>query len=379
MTYQTSNWLQSTKIMNLKVSCRAPNLKSFSMLLVVASVCVCSLVSLDAAFANAAQSDRKALSAPPAAAAPHRTRLILKDGSYQIVMSYRLVGDLVHYISAERGGAEEEIPASLVDFEATKRWDQQHTVPAEGENPSAPAIDPELLKEEADRAAFTPEVAPNLHLPEEYSVLALDTYRSLPELVPLAQAASDLNRDTGHSILKGVVNPMSSAHQIAQLKGEISLVQLHVADPVIYLRIGNEVAPPGSGTPITVDTHGASGQAAGVPLGGAPDSEYVVVRTDVRTNSRVISSFKIGALGTGHRQEDVTETSSQLLPGGHWMKITLRQPLSFGEYALMEVLSNREVNLNVWDFGVHPVAPENKDALKPEAKRPVALEHRRPD
>ena len=41
---------------------------------------------------------------------PHRTRLILKDGSYQVIMSYRIVGSVVHYISAERGGAEEEIP-----------------------------------------------------------------------------------------------------------------------------------------------------------------------------------------------------------------------------------------------------------------------------
>jgi hypothetical protein len=30
----------------------------------------------------------------------------------------------------------------------------------------------------------------------------------------------------------------------------------------------------------------------------------------------------------------------------------------------------------VWDFGVHPVAPENRDAIKPEPKRPVTLERR---
>jgi hypothetical protein len=41
------------------------------------------------------------------------------------------------------------------------------------------------------------------------------------------------------------------------------------------------------------------------------------------------------------------------------------------------VLSEREVNLSVWDFGVHPVAPENKDVLKPQPKRPAALERRR--
>src|ERR1700738_1473504 len=65
---------------------------------------------------------------------PHRTRLILKDGSYQVIMSYRVVGHVVRYVSAERGGAAEEIPASLVDFDATRRWEKQHAaLPAEGD------------------------------------------------------------------------------------------------------------------------------------------------------------------------------------------------------------------------------------------------------
>src|ERR1700710_1396746 len=64
---------------------------------------------------------------PSDAPAPHRTRLILKDGSYQVVVSYRIVGSIVRYISAERGGAEEQIPTSLIDFEATHRWEAAHT------------------------------------------------------------------------------------------------------------------------------------------------------------------------------------------------------------------------------------------------------------
>ncbi|MGH9597302.1 MAG: hypothetical protein ACRD3K_10950, partial [Edaphobacter sp.] len=106
---------------------------------------------------------------------------------------------------------------------------------------------------------------------------------------------------------------------------------------------------------------------------------YVIVRADVRTDARVIASFRIGLLGTGQHQEDVVETTTELLPGGHWLKITPTQPLDFGEYALMEVISDKAINLSVWDFGVHPVAPENRDAIKPEPKRPVVLGHRLPD
>ena len=316
----------------------------------------------------------------PTDTAPHRTRLILKDGSYQIVMSYKIVGNVVRYVSAERGGAEEEIPLSLVDLDATHRWEKQHAQPGltDPNNPQSPAIDPELLKEEADRASLTPEVAKDLRLPEEDSTLALDTYRGTAELVPLAQTDSDLNRNTGHNLLKAAVNPLSAAHQIVQLKGESSPVQLHVKDPVLYLRIGDETVGNTAGTPLTVDTHGATSHIPNDPGGGSPDSRYVIVRADVRTGARVIASFRIPLLGSGQRQEDVVETTTELLPGGHWLKITPREPLDFGEFALMEVISDKAVNLGVWDFGVHPVAPENKDILKPEPRRGVMLERHGP-
>jgi hypothetical protein len=315
----------------------------------------------------------------PDDAAPHRTRLILKDGSYQVIMSYRIVGNVVHYISAERGGAEEEIPLSLVDLDATKRWDRQHSQPAATpDNPQTPAIDPELLKEEADRAALTPEISKDLRLPEQDSTLALDTYHGTPELVPLAQTDSDLNRNTGHNLLKAAVNPLSASHQIVELKGETSPIQLHVKDPVLYLRIGDESVGATAGTPLTVDTHGATTRAGNDPTGGSATSRYVIVRADVRRGARVIASFRIGLLGGVQRQEDVVETTTELLPGGHWLKISPKEPLDFGEFALMEVLSDKAVNLGVWDFGVHPVSPENRDVLKPEPRRGVTLEQRRP-
>lgn len=324
---------------------------------------------------------QKPASADAPATNPHRTRLILKDGSYQLVMSYRLIGNVVRYVSAERGGVEEEIPVSLVDFDATRRWEARHAAPATdgSEASQASVLDPELLKEEADRAARTPEVAPDLRLATESSVLALDTFRGTPELVPLAQSEGDLNHNTSHNILRASVNPLASAHQIVQLKGERAAIQLHIDTPVLYLRIGDDNPPPTGGTPLTVDTHGATGQAPTSPVGGSPDSQYVVLRTEVRTGARIVASFRIGFLGGVQQQQDVVETTTELLPGNHWMKITPRQPLNFGEYALMEVISDKEVNLGVWDFGIHPISPENRDVIKPTPRRPASLDRRRPN
>jgi hypothetical protein len=312
------------------------------------------------------------------AGAPHRTRLILKDGSYQLVMSYTVKGKVVSYVSAERGEVE-ELPNDLVDWNATHKWERDHPPEgAAGAQAPAPAIDPELLKEEADRRSLTPEVAPNLNLPDQDSVVALDYFQGTPELVPLVQTDGDLNHTTSHNILKLSINPRSAQHEIMQLKGVQSPVQMHVAQPVIYLRVGDDSGVSRGGTPLIVDTHGA-GNAPGVKQdsrGGSANSGYVMVRADVRTDARVLASFNIGMLGGTKKQEDVVETTTEMLPGGHWMKVTPAKPLDFGEDALMEVLSENEINRGVWDFGVHPVAPENRDVLKPQPKRPVTLERR---
>jgi hypothetical protein len=311
-----------------------------------------------------------------AATMPKRIHLILKDGSYQIVTSYTIVGKIVHYVSAERADAHEEIPVELVDLDATHRWEQQHSTPDEGA--PAPALDPELLKEEEERAEQTPSVEPDLLLPQDDTLLALDFYRGTPELVPLVQSDGDLDHTTSHSIVKKIVNPRSASHQLVTLRGVESYIQLHVDTPDFYLRIGDDSQVSTGGSPLVVDTHGAS--SATINNQAAPrDSRYVIVRADVRTDARVIASFSTALLGTNRQNEDVVETKAETLRGGHWMKLTPIRPLEIGEYALVEVLNDKEFNLGVWDFGVHPTAPDNRDALKPEPKRNPNLERRKPD
>jgi hypothetical protein len=298
-----------------------------------------------------------------------RTRLILKDGSYQVVLSYKVVGNVVRYVSAERNGETEDLPLAMVDLPATERWKREH---APGAQDRGAVLSPELAKEEADRAALTPEVAPNLRLPEEDSVLAMDTFEGTPELVPVPQEGSDLNKETAHAVLKTTINPASSAHRILDIPGYASDIQLHVAQPVFYVRIGEDVAEGGGA--MTVDTHGQLGRAT--PTGGSKTSDYVVERLDVRRDVRVLDSFRMGLLGSGKTQPDVYELKEEPLPGGHWLKLTVMQPLDFGEYALVEVLTEKDVNLNVWDFGVHSDAKENLEAIRPEVKKPATLERR---
>ena len=71
-----------------------------------------------------------AASLPGLAQAPNQ-RLILKDGSYQVVTKYQKVGDRVRYFSAERGQWE-EVPADLVDWAATEKWAKDHAPGAAG-------------------------------------------------------------------------------------------------------------------------------------------------------------------------------------------------------------------------------------------------------
>lgn len=326
----------------------------------------------------AAEAQRRPME-PPIASQPetpqHRTRLILKDGSFQNVLSYTVAGDRVRYRSAERDGEQEEIPLKLVDLPATEAWARAHdpaTIAAAQAAP--PVLSPELAREEAARAAQTPEVAKDLRLPEMDSIVVLDTFHGTPELVPLPQAGSDLNHETAHEVQPKPINPASSPHQLLLLKDEQADVQLHVPDPVFYVRLQGAGDGGEDGGTFVVDTHGQSGRST--PSGGSGHSSYLLERVEVRQGARAVDSVRLNLLGSGQTQPDVIELRAEPLPGGVWLKLTPTQPLEFGEYVLMEAMNERTVNADVWSFGVHPTAKENDEALRPEPKRPTRLERR---
>src|ERR1700689_455909 len=86
-------------------------------------------------------------------------RLILKDGSYQLVTQYEVKGDRVRYKSAERDEWE-ELPSTLVDWPATEKYEKDRA--AGPSIPEAAAIDKEKDKETAVELSHMPQVAPGL-------------------------------------------------------------------------------------------------------------------------------------------------------------------------------------------------------------------------
>src|SRR5271165_6772168 len=155
-------------------------------------------------------------------------RLILKDGSYQIVKQYEVVGDRVRYISAERGGDWEELPASLVDWAATEAWAKAHApgaAPVVTDQSTAPPgskeaaeIDKEAREEREEEMERTPTVSPGLRLPDLDGVFILDTFRGEPELIDVLQNSGGLNTGTPHNVLKAAI-PGSSAKQLITAEG----------------------------------------------------------------------------------------------------------------------------------------------------------------
>lgn len=307
-------------------------------------------------------------------------RLILKDGSYQVVTKWEVKGDRVRYFSTERNEWE-EVPYNLIDWPATDQWNKDHEPGAHPAAPPAPttagaatpgsdqkeaaAIDAEAAAERAEQRARTPVVAPGLKLPDRDGIFILDNYQGIPELVHLDQSTGNVNREANHNVLRAAITSFSGAKEPVHIDGQAARVRVHVDDPVLYVSLdtGNkeEIAPEDA---VMVNTHGAS-SVKDKDEYSSPDSRYAIVRVDVRPGERVIGAVRISRAGSATQSADIVPTHSEILTGRHWMKLTPKEPLPIGEYALMEVLTPGVINLDVWDFGVSPNAPENRHPITP--------------
>jgi flagellar motor protein MotB len=304
----------------------------------------------------------------PGTGANHR--LILKDGTYQLVRKYEIAGDRVRYISIERSGEWEELPESLVDWDATRKWERDHATETEEASPAmkeAADIDKEEAAERDEAKARRPEVAKGLELPDEDGVFALDTFQGTPELVEMLPAELNANTKSKHGL--STLNPMAGAKASLELDGAHAKVHFHVNDPTIYLSLNaRDDAEEVVSHAMTVNTGGAKGVASRKHGAHSASSGFAIVRVDERRAVRIVGAIHMSPNGTVTQDEDVIPTKVEVLAGKHWLRITPAQQLTIGEYALVEILSASDINQSVWDFRVDPRLGDNPASLGPISK-----------
>jgi hypothetical protein len=299
----------------------------------------------------------------PASAQDLARRLILKDGSYQSVTKYEIKGDRVRYFSAERDEWE-EIPAELVDWPATDKYEKDRAAGAA--TPEAVQLDKEIEHERELEEQQLPQVAPGLRLPEESGVFLLDTFQGEPQIVEIQQTAGDVNRNTKANILRGAINPVASQKQTITLDGAHASVQAHVDVPALYINV-DEADQPGRDTNSRAAQPQQPQQPQQPEQPRVPFDRFRIVRTEVKSGKRIVGDVKRQVTGKVSQEEHVVKTTIASVSGG-WLKLTPVESLAPGEYALVEVMGKEGMNLYVWDFGVNPKAAANANPWKPEIK-----------
>ena len=289
-------------------------------------------------------------------------RLILKDGSYQLVTKYEIKGDRVRYMSAERDDWE-ELPTSLVDWPATEKYEKERA--AGSAVPEAVQLDKEIEHDREVEAAQLPQVAPGLRLPQDSGVFLLDSFQGEAQILEVQQSAGDVVRNTKANILRGALNPVAGMKQSIELEGAHAAVQSHVDFPALYIKIDDTPDPASPKDSARASQGPQQPQQASVPF-----DHFRVVRVEVKSGRRIVGDVKRQATGKISQEQHVVKTTIDRVSGG-WLKLTPIESLAPGEYALVE-MANQEgspgtqgMNLYVWDFGVNPKAPANPNPWKP--------------
>jgi hypothetical protein len=163
---------------------------------------------------------------------PRGLRLMLTDGSYQLVREYQRNGEHVRYYSMERG-AWEELPASMVDWNATAKAE------AEMEKQSAELVEKVHKQEEARRMENVADIDASLRvgdgafLPSGEGMFVVEgkTIRILD------QAGSEMKTDKKRVIAE-VLSPVKivPGKQTLVMQGAHAAVRLKTNSPEFYLR-----------------------------------------------------------------------------------------------------------------------------------------------
>jgi hypothetical protein len=253
------------------------------------------------------------LSALPLQAAA--IKLFLKDGSYELVKSYEVQGDRVRYYSLDRSDWE-EIPKSLVDFEATRHAEAARKAKQAKQLKAAEELQSQRFDIPANNGY---QIKPGIRLPGNGGVYAYDGIRVIRLIQDPAKVVTDKKRIALIMVMPG---PLLKKQALVVLPSDKAAVRITVPQPVFYVE----------------DTDNWAMRAQLVPL---------TQRKDSRVVEKIQSGIGLGK--SGEKRDAIPLERKQLAAGVYELKPM--QPLDSGEYALGELL-NEKLNIAVWDFGI---------------------------
>jgi hypothetical protein len=256
---------------------------------------------------------------------PNGKKLYLKDGSFQLVREYQVVGDRVRYYSLD-SQQWEEMPESMVDWGATKKAAAQ-------EQQERTALVKQAEKEQIEQNAepldidASIEIAPKVFLPNGNGLFAFDG----KSIVPMTEAQPEGNLSKEKTVEQILIPiPIVPTRHNIYIPGTRAKLRLKSGQPEFYLRTTEQDEP-------VLD----------------------VIRTKAEKGKRLIENLDEMY---GERR-DVRKTVPihimQMADGV--FRVTVEANLSPGEYAVIEALRGAngaaadergEMNLYVWDFAV---------------------------
>ena len=256
---------------------------------------------------------------------PKGKKLILADGSFQIVREYQRLGDRVRYYSVERS-AWEEIPASLVDWAATAK--------AEAEQEAQQKVLDQQIAETERKARFADlnvdtsfEVRPGTFLPDNAGFYVLDGNR----VNPMQQEKAELHTEKGRAIEKIITGmPLISSKQDMIIPGKEAKLRVHTGDLEFYVRPADQREP-----------------------------HLTLLRAEVKNDKRTVAVISTNIAGQQtFKNQEVSLLQWDAARGLY--RYTVDQPLQPGEYAVIESIPSEGQSMYVWTFGVETSTQDKK-------------------
>jgi hypothetical protein len=247
---------------------------------------------------------------------PRGQKLVLKDGTFQLVREYKVDGDRVTYYSLDTHQWE-EMPSALIDWDTTKKEAAQE---AKQDAALASAVDEREKAENVQvlNVDASIEPAPGIFLPPDAGLFVFDG----KAIMTVKQAEMKTSISKGRMVEKILVPvPIVPTRHHISIAGTRANLRMTNGQPEFYMR---------------------------TPDGNEPEID--LIRAKVHGGERQVENVDELMGETAEDRKAVALQRWQLAPDVY--RYTIAKPLEPGEYVLAQTVPNDQYSIYLWDFGI---------------------------